>query len=58
MYYCSDCDLPVCLDDVVTVFRDGTCLCLACHNRFNVDSSPVPSVLHELAALLAALDAR
>ena len=57
MYFCSDCHLPASLDDAVTIFRDGTCICLSCHHRADASVGPTPAVLREVAALLADLDA-
>ncbi|HLZ72713.1 MAG TPA: cytochrome c3 family protein [Dehalococcoidia bacterium] len=56
MYFCTDCHLPASLDDAVTIFRDGTCICLACHRRDQPKAVP-EDVRRAVEALLAALDA-
>ncbi len=57
MYFCTDCLLPACLDDAVTVFRDGTCICLSCHHRASA-LPPVPEAMRRtVEALLAEIEA-
>ncbi len=57
MYFCSDCHLPASLDDAVTLFRDGTCICLACHRRGEGATALPAGLRQDLEALLAGLDA-
>ncbi len=57
MYFCSDCHLPASLDDAVTLFRDGTCICLACHRRGKAGTELPMWLRQDLEVLLAGLDA-
>ncbi|HEY7295537.1 MAG TPA: hypothetical protein VH916_10870 [Dehalococcoidia bacterium] len=57
MYFCSDCHLPASLDDAVTIFRDGTCICLACHHRAGTVLQLPAEMRQALEDLLAELDA-
>lgn len=57
MYFCSDCQLPVSLDDAVTIFRDGTCICLACHHRADARPAMPATLRRAVEALLSELDA-
>lgn len=57
MYFCSDCHLPASLDDAVTLFRDGTCICLTCHRRGETVAALPEGLRRDLEALLAGLDA-
>jgi hypothetical protein len=54
MLLCSDCHLPTPLDDAVTVFRDGSCICLTGNRRGATSEPGVPAVLRQaISALLA-----
>ena len=57
MYFCSDCQLPASLDDATTIFRDGTCICLACQRRNEAPTALPETLRREIGVLLAALDA-
>ena len=57
MWTCRICRFDTGLDDVVTAFASGTCICLRCFDRETGSARPMPTFLRrELLTALAAVE--
>ena len=57
MWTCRICHFETALDDVVTTFANGTCICLRCFDQETGSARQMPkSLRRELLSALAAVE--